>query len=95
MSAAKRVPANGSRILELGVSGLAIIDTVRVELGAGLTVLTGETGAGKSLIVDALALARGARADTDAIRSGQAKLRVDLLLSADGEVGLAVGIEVI
>lgn len=83
MSAAKRTSANGSRIIELGVSGLAIIDTVRVELGAGLTVLTGETGAGKSLIVDALALARGARADTDAIRSGEAKLRVDLLLSAD------------
>ena len=84
MSAAKRTPANGSRIIELGVSGLAIIDAVRVELGAGLTVLTGETGAGKSLIVDALALARGARADTDAIRSGAPKLRVDLLLSADG-----------
>lgn len=83
MSAAKRTSANGSRIIELGVSGLAIIDAVRVELGAGLTVLTGETGAGKSLIVDALALARGARADTDAIRSGEAKLRVDLLLSAD------------
>jgi DNA repair protein RecN (Recombination protein N) len=84
VSAAKRTPANGSRIIELGVSGLAIIDAVRVELGAGLTVLTGETGAGKSLIVDALALARGARADTDAIRSGEPKLRVDLLLSADG-----------
>lgn len=84
MSAAKRIPVSGSRIIEIGVSGLAIIDAVRVELGAGLTVLTGETGAGKSLIVDALALARGARADTDAIRSGEAKLRVDLLLSADG-----------
>jgi DNA repair protein RecN (Recombination protein N) len=90
VSAAKRTPANGSRIIELGVSGLAIIDAVRVELGAGLTVLTGETGAGKSLIVDALALARGARADTDAIRSGEAKLRVDLLLSADGEEEIIV-----
>ncbi|MFZ9972169.1 MAG: AAA family ATPase, partial [Candidatus Limnocylindrus sp.] len=90
MSAAKRAAKSGSRILELGVSGLAIIDAVRVELGAGLTVLTGETGAGKSLIVDALALARGARADTDAIRSGEAKLRVDLLLSADGEEQIIV-----
>jgi len=90
VSAAKRTPANGSRIIELGVSGLAIIDAVRVELGAGLTVLTGETGAGKSLIVDALALARGARADTDAIRSGEAKLRVDLLLSADGAEQIVV-----
>ena len=90
MSAAKRIPKSGSRIIELGVSGLAIIDAVRVELSAGLTVLTGETGAGKSLIVDALALARGARADTDAIRSGEAKLRVDLLLSADGEEQIIV-----
>jgi len=90
VSAAKRTPANGSRIIELGVSGLAIIDAVRVELGAGLTVLTGETGAGKSLIVDALALARGARADTDAIRSGEPKLRVDLLLSADGAEQIVV-----
>jgi DNA repair protein RecN (Recombination protein N) len=90
VSAAKRIPANGSRIIELGVSGLAIIDAVRVELGVGLTVLTGETGAGKSLIVDALALARGARADTDAIRSGEAKLRVDLLLSADGAEQIVV-----
>jgi len=90
VSAAKRAAKSGSRILELGVSGLAIIDAVRVELGAGLTVLTGETGAGKSLIVDALALARGARADTDAIRSGEAKLRVDLLLSADGEEQIIV-----
>jgi len=90
VSAAKRIPKSGSRIIELGVSGLAIIDAVRVELSAGLTVLTGETGAGKSLIVDALALARGARADTDAIRSGEAKLRVDLLLSADGEEQIIV-----
>ncbi len=75
----------GSRIIELGVSGLAIIDAVRVELGPGLTVLTGETGAGKSLIVDALALARGGRADTDAIRTGEDRLRVDLLLSGAGE----------
>ena len=46
----------GSHIRELGVAGLAIIDAVRVEFGLGLTVLTGETGAGKSLLVDALAL---------------------------------------
>ncbi|MFM8177279.1 MAG: AAA family ATPase, partial [Candidatus Limnocylindrus sp.] len=61
MSAAKRTPARGSRILELGVSGLAIIDAVRVELGSGLTVLTGETGAGKSLIVDARTTSEGER----------------------------------
>lgn len=71
----------GSEIRELGVAGLAIIDTLRLELGPGLTVLTGETGAGKSLLVDALALARGARADSGAVRAGADRLRVELLLS--------------
>jgi DNA repair protein RecN (Recombination protein N) len=84
VSATKGGSAGGSQIRELGVSGLAIIDAVRVELGPGLTVLTGETGAGKSLIVDALALARGARADAGAIRSGEDRLRIDLLLSGEG-----------
>ena len=84
MSAAKGSAAGGSQIRELGVAGLAIIDAVRVEFGPGLTVLTGETGAGKSLIVDALALARGARADAGAIRTGEDRLRVDLLMSGEG-----------
>lgn len=83
-SAAKGTAAGGSQIRELGVVGLAIIDAVRVEFGPGLTVLTGETGAGKSLIVDALALARGARADAGAIRTGEDRLRVDLLMSGEG-----------
>ena len=78
--------ATGSQVRELGVAGMAIIDSVRLELGPGLTVLTGETGAGKSLLVDALALARGARGDSGAVRSGVERLRVDLLVSdADGE----------
>lgn len=85
VSAAKGSAVGGSQIRELGVAGLAIIDSVRVEFGPGLTVLTGETGAGKSLIVDALALARGARADAGAIRTGEDRLRVDLLMS--GEAG--------
>ncbi len=84
MSAAKGSAVGGSQIRELGVAGLAIIDAVRVEFGPGLTVLTGETGAGKSLIVDALALARGARADAGAIRTGEDRLRVDLLMSGEG-----------
>jgi DNA repair protein RecN (Recombination protein N) len=84
VSAAKGSAVGGSQIRELGVAGLAIIDSVRVEFGPGLTVLTGETGAGKSLIVDALALARGARADAGAIRTGEDRLRVDLLMSGEG-----------
>ena len=75
---------SGSLVRELGVSGLAIIDSLRVELGPGLTVLTGETGAGKSLLVDAFALARGSRADTSAIRAGSERLHIDLLMADAG-----------
>ncbi|MEI6156601.1 MAG: AAA family ATPase, partial [bacterium] len=80
----------GSHIRELGVAGLAIIDAVRVEFGLGLTVLTGETGAGKSLLVDALALARGGRGDSGAVRAGSDRLRVDLQISAQGRDQIAV-----
>jgi DNA repair protein RecN (Recombination protein N) len=54
----------------------AIADRVSVELGAGLNVLSGETGAGKSLLVDALALLAGGRADVGVVRSGRASALV-------------------
>jgi DNA repair protein RecN (Recombination protein N) len=57
-------------LIELTVENLAVIERARLTLSPGFTVLTGETGAGKSLIVDALALALGARATTDLVRSG-------------------------
>lgn len=56
------------RTLEL--SNFAIIDQLRLELGDGLNVLTGETGAGKSILVDALALLIGNRADSSLVRTG-------------------------
>lgn len=52
----------------LFVRDFAIVRRLELELGAGLTVLTGETGAGKSILIDALALALGVRAETDSIR---------------------------
>ncbi|MGC1455469.1 MAG: DNA repair protein RecN, partial [Nitrospirota bacterium] len=55
---------------ELNIKNLAIIDQLRVEFAPGLNVFTGETGAGKSIIVDALSLALGERASVDLIRSG-------------------------
>ncbi|MGQ0702462.1 MAG: DNA repair protein RecN [Gemmatimonadales bacterium] len=57
-------------IAELRVRNVATIEDVTLRLGAGLNVLTGETGAGKSLLVDSLALLLGGRADTGAIRPG-------------------------
>lgn len=55
---------------ELNIKNFAIIDSLRVEFGEGLNVFTGETGAGKSIIIDALNLALGERASTELIRTG-------------------------
>lgn len=60
----------------LHVKNLAVIEEVHVDFGRGLHVLTGETGAGKSLVVDSLALLSGARASNDAIRTGADTLSV-------------------
>ena len=67
------------RLLELSVRDLALIDRLRLELAPGLNVLTGETGAGKSLLIDALGLALGARADTTLVRHGADAARVEAL----------------
>jgi DNA repair protein RecN (Recombination protein N) len=57
-------------LLELYIRSFAIIDELRVRFGRGLNVMTGETGAGKSIIVDALSAALGLRVGAEAIRSG-------------------------
>ena len=54
----------------LRIKNLAVIEELVLELGPGLTVFTGETGAGKSIILDGLALALGERASLDQVRSG-------------------------
>jgi len=61
----------------LRIRGLALLDDVVLEFSRGMNVLTGETGAGKSIIVEALALLRGARAQTTALRAGVDAIRVD------------------
>ena len=72
-------PTTAGRLLELTVTDLALIDRLRLELGPGLNVITGETGAGKSLLIDALGLALGARADTTLVRHGAELARVEAL----------------
>jgi DNA repair protein RecN (Recombination protein N) len=61
---------------ELHVRNLAVLATAAVELGPGFNVLSGETGAGKSIVVDSLALLAGVRASTDLIRTGAESLTV-------------------
>lgn len=67
-------------IVELTVENLAIIDRAQVELGPGFTVLTGETGAGKSLMIDAIELALGERAAAELVRAGAPKASVNVVI---------------
>ena len=63
-------------LLELAVENYAVVDRLRVRFHAGLNLLTGETGSGKSIVVGALGLLLGARASADMIRSGEQRARV-------------------
>jgi DNA repair protein RecN (Recombination protein N) len=57
-------------LVELRLENFAVIENVVVEFGAGLNLLTGETGAGKSMLIDALALLLGGKASPDVVRCG-------------------------
>jgi len=73
------VTGSPGRLVALEVVDLALLERVRLEVDAGFTVITGETGAGKSLLIDALGLALGARADAGLVRHGAAAARVEAL----------------
>ncbi len=68
---------------ELRIRNLAIVDDLVVRFGKGLNVLTGETGAGKSIIVDALGLALGQRAQSEMIKSGEREASVQAYFELD------------
>ncbi|HZD32893.1 MAG TPA: AAA family ATPase, partial [Candidatus Angelobacter sp.] len=72
-------------LLELRVENYAVIDNVAVEFAPGLNLLTGETGAGKSILIDALALLLGDKASSDAVRHGTEKALVAAVFEADSK----------
>ena len=71
---------------ELDIRNIAIIDHLHLRFQAGLTVLTGETGAGKSIIIDALGILLGGRAGVDLIREGETQARVEGVFEAPDDV---------
>jgi DNA repair protein RecN (Recombination protein N) len=71
-------------IEEIRISSLGVIDASVLELGPGLTVITGETGAGKTMVVTALGLLLGGRADSGAVRTGAKQARVEGVVRAEG-----------
>jgi DNA repair protein RecN (Recombination protein N) len=77
-------------LIELHIEDLGLIDRLELVLGPGLTVLTGETGAGKSMLLDAIDLLIGGRADPVVVRAGAAEARVEgRFVSGDTEYVLA------
>ena len=72
-------------ISHIRIKDFAIIDTIDIDFHEGLNIITGETGAGKSIIIEAVSLALGSRADTAFIRSGKEKAIVQMVADLDGE----------
>lgn len=75
-------------LLELQIRDFAIIDRLHLRLGRDFNVLTGETGAGKSIIIDALGTLRGEKTDPSWVRAGSQRARVEGVFSLDDAPGL-------
>ena len=72
-------------LLELQVKNLALIEQAQVEFGEGLNILTGETGAGKSIIIGSVNMALGGKASKDSIRQGADSAYIELLFSVGSD----------
>lgn len=85
-------------LVGLTVKDLALIKSAEVEFGEGLNILTGETGAGKSIIIGSISLALGAKAKSDIIRAGAESAYIELVFSIENEIKLkeleAMGVNV-
>jgi DNA repair protein RecN (Recombination protein N) len=83
--------AGFSVLVELRLENYAVIDNVAVEFSAGLNLLTGETGAGKSILIDALALLLGEKASSDVVRTGAEKAVVAAVFEPEGAAEKIIG----
>src|SRR5271165_4212892 len=79
-----------SVLVELRLENYAVIDNAAVEFASGLNLLTGETGAGKSILIDALALLLGEKASSEVIRAGADRAVVSAVFECDGAAGDAI-----
>lgn len=77
-------------LVELRLENYAVIDNAAVEFASGLNLLTGETGAGKSILIDALALLLGDKASSDIIRTGAERAVVSAVFECGGEAAEAI-----
>ncbi len=77
-------------LVELRLENYAVIDNAAVEFASGLNLLTGETGAGKSILIDALALLLGEKASSDVIRAGAERAVVSAVFESEGQAGDAI-----
>ena len=71
-------------ISHISIKDFAIIKDLELDLHPGLNIITGETGAGKSIVIEAVSMALGSRADTDFIRTGAEKACITLTADAGG-----------
>lgn len=76
-------------LIELGITDFAIIDRLRLRLGPAFNVITGETGAGKSIIIDALGTLRGERVDPSFVRAGCERARIEGVFAIAGKAEVA------
>jgi DNA repair protein RecN (Recombination protein N) len=75
-------------LLDLVVENYAVVERVRVRFHGGLNLLTGETGSGKSIVVDALGLVLGGRASADMVRSDTDRARISAIFEAPQQASL-------
>ena len=80
---------------EISIRNLGVIESANIELEPGLNVLTGETGAGKTMVLTALGLILGGKSDADRVRTGSERAHVSAIFSLDKKTTSALGDDVV